>query len=641
MNLADEDFLSRLNQLTDQHLAQPDYGADELGRDLGVSRSFLFRMVKQQTGLTVGNYIRMRRLQRARELLLTSSLRIAEVAEVVGFSSPQYFTRYFTEEFGTTPSALRRTKTPETSPTQVPSAEEPLTPQLTPETAPAQTPADTPARQRAARKQPVSRLLLGGVFVLALLGGLVTYRLGRGSAAPAAKLSLVVLPLKNIGRDQTDPLADGITDELRGALALAPNLTVIAPTSANTYKNTDKTVWQIGDELGVTHLLRGSIFRQGPGLQINLELLRTRDNIRVWSKTYRGAYNDLFATTNRLSQDVLDQLQPTTALPAITNQQRPPTTSLPAYNAFLLGRQLMLSRSEAKLRASLDRFDEALALDNRFVDAYTYKAISYGIMADMGYPGREQHRALMEQNAHLALGLDSTNSTANAALGVLYANTYQWPKAQQAFQKALRYNPNDAQANYWYSLLLRSVGQVEQALPYSQKAITLDPLYPVMMTGHVFNCVYAGKFGQARQLLMSSKPIFDDSFLYYFAEALYHLARQDFGRAAQAYHQVLRLNPAMTSQVPSLLYCEARMGQTGRARAYLAKTPDTPQDCYNKAVVSAGLGNETACLTYLRRAADGGFIYKDMLVFPVFKPYRNHPVFRAILRQYHLPTTRQ
>ncbi len=201
----------------------------------------------------------------------------------------------------------------------------------------------------------------------------------------------------------------------------------------------------------------------------------------------------------------------------------------------------------------------------------------------------------------------------------------------------MRHNPNDAQANYWYSLLLRTLGRLDEALTYSTRARALDPLYPVILTGHVFNCTYAGRFDLADQTLAEGRLLFGDTFLYTFAQALNALAKNDYAGAATAYRRVLQQNPGFTTQWPSLFYCEARLGQPARVRAYLATQPETPRICYNKAVVCAGLGDRANCLRYLKYAADDGFIYRDLLVFPVFRPYHREPAFRAILRQYHLP----
>ncbi len=93
--------------------------------------------------------------------------------------------------------------------------------------------------------------------------------------------------------------------------------------------------------------------------------------------------------------------------------------------------------------------------------------------------------------------------------------------------------------------------------------------------------------------------------------------------------------------MPTLMYCEAKRGNRAKALTYLhTLTADTPRTYYDKAVVFAGLAQKDSCLYYLKTAADGGHIYKDMKVSPLFRAYRKEPVFLAILRQFRLPATR-
>lgn len=645
MTAAEETFLEKLSRFTDDQLSNPALSPDDLCREMHISRTHLFRVIKNHTGLSITLYIRHRRMLRAWHLLTTTELRITEVATEVGIASPQNFSKYFTEHFGVSPSGLRRTPT-------VATPEPPPVFFVTPSPAEASTgdtiikappvadsiPATSPAAVSSLRNQRRSWLIFGGVALLAV--GLLSWLLTEQNVilwpVSAPESSIAILPFRNNGPTIDEPLVDGIANDIRTVLSLDPTLKVIARSSSGQYEHTQKPNWQIGNELKVSKLLRGSVSRRGKGLVIALELVRARDNSRLWSKTYSGSYSYLFRMTNQIGQEVQQQLGQATQRPA-----RPePTTSMAAYSAFLQGRQLMLTRSEDKIRASIAKFDEALALDSVFADAYAYRAVSYQVLSNMGYVNDKAILALVEQNALRAIRLDSTNSTAYATLGSLYADTFRWQQADMSFQLALRYHPNDAQANYWYSLLLRSTGRLDEAQDYSAKALLLDPLYPVMMTGHVANCAYAGRFDLADETLANGKLLFGDSFLYHFGRGLYSLAKEDYGLGVAAYREVLRLNPDFTTQIPSLLYCEARLGQTARARAYVATPAHTPQDDYNRAVVWAGLGNRTNCLRFLRRAADGGFIYKDMLVFPVFRPYHHDPAFRAILRQYGLPESR-
>ncbi|QMW03280.1 helix-turn-helix domain-containing protein [Spirosoma foliorum] len=636
---SDESFGVKLKSLIDKNLPDSSLSADVICREMGVSRSSLHRLVKEHTDLSVNLFIRQCRLERAKFLLKTTELRIAEIAELVGIPNPQNFSKYFTEAFAVSPTEFRRQKPESESITPDPAPEPAL---IQPITDPVYTPQPEDNLPVVVHKRQY-RYLIAGVIV-AGLAGLALYvwlQLGRQHHGVSSLLgtnqSIAILPFKNMGPTDTGPLVEGITDDLHTVLSLGDSLKVVARTSSDQYQNTKKSIWQIGDELQVANLLKGSVLKNGNQLQVKLELIRTNDDIRLWAKTFSGSYNDLFRLTDQMGQEVLQQLNPSGVQRTQTISRPVPTTNTVAYNAFLQGRQLMLTRSEDKLKAAISQFEQAVQLDEHFADAYAYKAVCYQLLIDMGYQTGQAIWNQGKQNALTAIQFDSTNSTAYATLGSLYANAYQWKQAEAAFRQALRHNANDAQANYWYSLLLRSVGRLKEAMTYSTKAHTLDPLYPVILTGHVLNCAYAGHFDLASQTLADGKLLFGDSFLYAFGQSLTALAKDDYAQAANAYREALRLNPNLTTQWPSLYYCEARLGQPAHARAYLATQPETPQILYNKAVVCAGLGDQVNCLRYLRQAADGGYVYRDLLVFPVFRPYHRNPAFRAILRQYGLP----
>ncbi|GAB3993689.1 hypothetical protein GCM10028807_29580 [Spirosoma daeguense] len=636
---SDEAFIDKLQELIDRDLSDSSLSTDAICREMGVSRSKLHRLVKDHTGLPVSLFIRQYRLEKAKYLIKTTDLRMAEIAEQVGISNPQNFSKYFTETFAVSPSEFRKQKPDADSLT--PDAERVVADDVA-LTEPESTtqPADSRpvTYQKRRNRYVVPGMVIAVVAGLALFIWLQVSSQAHGEQTSLkASRSIAVLPFKNMGLAEAEPLVEGITDDLHTVLSLMDSLKVIARTSSDQYQNTKKTVWQIGDELEVANLLKGSVLKNGNQLQIKLELIRTNDDIRLWTKTYRGPYTDIFRLTDQMGREVLQQLNPAVGLHTHAVVRPVPTTNTLAYNAFLQGRQLMLTRSEDKLRAAIDQFDDAIQLDARFADAYAYKAVCYQLLIDMGYATGQANWNLGKQNALTAIQFDSTNSTAYATLGSLYAIVFQWKQAETAFRQALRYNTNDAQANYWYSLLLRSVGRFNEALTYSTKARTLDPLYPVISTGHALNCVYAGRFDLADQSLADSKLLFGDSFLYALVQAINGLAKNDYANAARAYQEALRLNPSFTTQLPSLYYCEARLGQPARARSYLTTLPETPQVCYNKAVVYAGLGDHANCLRYLRQAADAGFIYRDLLAFPVFRPYHRDPIFRAILRQYNLP----
>ncbi len=142
----------------------------------------------------------------------------------------------------------------------------------------------------------------------------------------------------------------------------------------------------------------------------------------------------------------------------------------------------------------------------------------------------------------------------------------------------------------------------------------------------------------AQASLNSGKAVFGESFIYHIGQGYFYLVKSNYTTAVNSFSRGLKLNPNYTGLIPTLMFCEAKRGNRAKALAYLQTlTAKTPRTYYDKAVVFAGLSQKDSCLHNLKWAADMGHIYKDMKVVPVFRPYREEPVFQAILRQYRYP----
>ncbi len=641
ISTADHVLLEKLNRLIDDNLGNPAFSIDAICQTLGISRSHLHRILKEQTDSSTSLYIRKRRLLKARHLLLTTDLRISELCDAVGIANPQNFSTYFTEEFGVNPTEFRKLHHGQPPANGV---LRPEAPQAVPEVpvlpAPDQLTGRLPTRPRFWTRR---RLVLGSLvagFLLLAGGGLYAWLRPQPASQPTPPRgnSIAVLPFTNLGPANTNPACEGILSELHSSVSLIKNLKVIARSSSDQYRDTQKTVWQIGDELQVANVLKGSILKTGDQLQIKVEIISTRDDIRTWVKTYRAPYGAIFQLTDQIVRDVAGQLKLTLSVSASEKLALARTQNPLAYNALLQGRQLLVSRMEDDVLASLTRLDRALALDSTFAEAYAFKAVAYHLLVGSKKIDTPTVNRLTEENALKAIRLDPTNSTAYAVLGSLYYSTYQWQASENAFRIALQHNPNDAQANYWYSLLLRTMGRFNEAVRYSAQAIGLDPLHPIMMAGHIINCAYANRFDLARASIEMGQGLFDKSFSYQWGQGIYWMEQADYGRAVAYFQQAQRLNPDDKGQTPILIYCEAKRGNRPEAIRFLRElTATTPRSDYERAVVYAGLAQADSSLYFLKKAADGGYLYRDTKAMTVFKPYHSHPVFKAVMRQFKLP----
>jgi TolB-like protein len=180
----------------------------------------------------------------------------------------------------------------------------------------------------------------------------------RARPAQSERILLVVLPFENLsGNKKYDSFSDGLTEEMITQLGRVnpQRLGVIARTSAMTYKSTDKTIEQIGRELGVSHALEGSVRRAANRVRIAAQLIQVSDQTHLWAESYEGFLEDILALQSKVSRAVAEQIQIKLMIPEETRRVVPA-----AYEATLRGRYLWNRRSEHDLRSSIRHFQEAI-----------------------------------------------------------------------------------------------------------------------------------------------------------------------------------------------------------------------------------------------------------------------------------------
>lgn len=626
MNTSHQDIIEKLTHLILDDSQTSSLTVSEITKSLGTSRTQLHRIVKKETGLSTTLYIRKIRLQKARELLCTSDLRISEIAHLSGIDSPQNFSKYFIQEFQLSPSEYRKLNSG----------------QILHDIPPYEPVHQAESKDEWFRRLPSQRAfyIFLGVFVLIGIGAWIhrtqSTKLGIKGLDPGQNFenSLAILPFtyQNVAANSSE----GILDELHNSLAQIENLKVIARTSSDQFKSTKNDFKKIGTELRVNHILTGNLQKQNNNLQLNLRLVDTQGDSTVWTKTYVSRESSLMRLTKAITRDIATELSQSISPSLAQRLNRQITTDQDAYNEFLEGRSLLVTREKEKLAQSIEKFNRAIALDSTFAEAYAYKAIAHNLNGNMGYTNLEASLNESEQNALMAIKLDGQNASAYAILGNIYREQYKWEQARTAYQISLKYKPNDAQTTYWYSLLLRSIGKPEEALEYSQVAIELDPLYPVILGGHIINCAYANRNDLAQKSVERGKILFGDSFVLYNTLGYYELINSNYAKALVHLRKAENMNPDIQLLGALIMFCEAKTGNTQKARNFISSLSDTPNDHMAKAIIYSALGNRDLSMHWLKKAADAGKIHYDLLLHPAFTEFHQDPRFLAILNQFDL-----
>ena len=293
----------------------------------------------------------------------------------------------------------------------------------------------------------------------------------------------------------------------------------------------------------------------------------------------------------------------------------------------------MQARTKEKIEASIVKNNIAIKLDPAFTEAYVNLAIAYFLLGeDQIIPLQEAFKK-SEKNALTAIRLDSENGRAYAILGNIYKAQNKWEQAITTFQIALKFSPNDAQINYWYSLIIRSIGLMDEAVKYSTKAVSLDPLSQNIYGGHIAGCAYASKLEMAEKAIKAGELIFNDAYLFHNAKGFYFIIRKNYGEALKEFNISHQLNPKSVYFEVMMAYSQAKSGQTVPVLAYLKTLPQKPDNYKLFSILYAGLGDKERCLNYLEMAAEINDIPNYLKVSPLFVFLHNEPRFNTILQK--------
>jgi TolB-like protein/DNA-binding winged helix-turn-helix (wHTH) protein len=364
-------------------------------------------------------------------------------------------------------------------------------------------PLPAPPRQSAETSQPVGTIdaevplpvprrirwrLVVGLAVLGLLLGAAGYIYldrfsGRAARPVAGQTTIAVLPFVNRSDDkENEYFSDGLTEEIIDRLANVPELQVVASTSAFALKNHGEDVRQIAQRLGVTYVLEGSVRREGDRVRITAQLVDAARGFHIWSKPFDSRLSDIFAVQDTIANSIVAELLPRlTGKSSAQIETAPPTKVIAAYELLLQGRYHLKRREEAPIRRSIELFEQAIALDPGFGEAYRELARAYALLPYYSYEDLGEMSELAVATIERGTAVDPTlASSAQDVLAFVHLARWEWVEAELGFRQALRASPNDPNVHQWYSQLLARVGNTERSLHHALEARKHDVLSPVV-----------------------------------------------------------------------------------------------------------------------------------------------------------------
>ena len=464
-----DDFISQVEQVIQENISNEQFGVSELAEAMNMSRSNLLRKVKKDTELSASQFIRKVRLKKGLDLLQQTSLNVSEVSYEVGFGSTSYFIKCFREQYGYSPGEAGKM-------------------------------AKEPAKSQISYFHKY-RLIIGGSLLLAIIITILVLfnNFGDKTVQPELEKSIAVLPFKNESSDSANIyFINGLMESTLNNLQKIKDLRVISRTSVEKYRNTDKSIPEIAEELDVNYFIEGSGQKVGDQVLLNIQLIEANSDKHLWGEQYNRQMNDIFLLQNEVATKIAASIKAYVSVQELEQIKKRPTENLEAYDYYLKALEPFQARTADGLRKAIPLFKKAIEHDPGFAVAYADVAISYYFL-DL-FQVEKKYTDEINNYADKALLYDSKSDQSLLAKAFYYMQTEQYASALPHLEKALEYNPNSSAiiqtlADIYSRLIPNTAKYLEYALKGMQLNVAAnDSIQKSYLCLHLANALFQNGF---------------------------------------------------------------------------------------------------------------------------------------------------
>jgi TolB-like protein/Tfp pilus assembly protein PilF len=301
-------------------------------------------------------------------------------------------------------------------------------------------------------------------------------------------ISVAVLPFVNLSDDRAQEFfSDGMTEEITSALAKIPNLQVVARTSAFEFKGQNRNIQAIGQALHATHVIEGSVRKEGDRVRITAQLIRADNGTHLWTESYNRQLTGVFATQEDIAQAIAIALKVPLGLPQGDTLVRNRATNLESYDDYLRARGLYRARN---ITEAIKLLEPALSRDPNFAPAWALLARAYNLLPNYSTvlridPVEQARRSIQssqakaEMAAREAIRLDARGVDGYSALADMRTLRGNWQEAEDLYRQALSIDPTDPDTLARYIVFLIDVGRLKESLVVAQRLHILEPFVPI------------------------------------------------------------------------------------------------------------------------------------------------------------------
>jgi TolB-like protein/Tfp pilus assembly protein PilF len=464
----------------------------------------------------------------------------------------------------------------------------------------------------------------------------------RGSGAASSEAvtavpekSVAVLPLLNESGDPKDEyFSDGLSEELIAALAQINGLKVIGRSSSFRFKDRHEEPKAIGEKLGVSTLLEGTVRKQDDRVRIVAELVNAADGIALWTRTFDRELKDIFALQEEIARAVAESLKVT--LLGSDSAQKSAPTNVEAHNAYLQGHFHFQRRNLEDYRKAVAYFDQAIQLDPKYALAYAERSEAWSFIGDLTGQ-RATAWPKSKSDAEKAVAIAPELAEAHAALGwIRFFVDWKFFEGLSELKRAKELSPANPTANDLLARAIVYLGRVDEAERQARYAVELDPL-SVTAQGNLGRVLFfAGKMDEADAALRKAAELQPSAAATHRYQVLIAVARGDGETALRE----AKLEPDEGYRRFELAVAQYVVGDRQAADATLTDLIANGRDrlAYQIAEVYAVRGEKDKAFEWLQIAFDNhdtGTL--TLLVDPLVRGLHDDPRYKNLLAKLGLP----
>jgi TolB-like protein/Tfp pilus assembly protein PilF len=449
-----------------------------------------------------------------------------------------------------------------------------------------------PSKLQAVRKHRARVRWTEITAALILLGAIIAvafFFLRRPTHSMSAILdkSIAVLPFENLSEEKANAyFTDGVQDEILTDLSKIAALKVISRTSVMQYKSgAPRNLREIGQQLGVAHVVEGSVQRAANKVRVIAQLIDARNDAHLWAQTYDRDLADVFAIQSEIAKAIADQLQAKLSPNEKKAIEQPPTTDLAAFDLYSRAKSLLLTTSfsattDPDMRKAIELLDEAVKRDPSFSDAYCQLAFTheyfYAVLGSDHTPAR---LALAEAAVQAATRLrPDAAETHLARAQYLYYGRRDYAGALAELEIARRALPNDPRLFELTGYILRRRGQQEEGLRNLERAVELDPRNFFTLQQIAVSYQQLGRYAESIAALDRALAIVPDNVETRSARGLFYLFwKADTRPLHQTIDAILAQGPgAIATGADNWFFCALAERDPAAAERALVALGDNP-----------------------------------------------------------------